>query len=82
MMKKIVTSPFRKLKVLLILPVFAIILYSFSKPEYRYISVNEKEGVNAPMTVIQSGKTKVADIGTAGGSSRREHSVNQGKPDR
>ena len=37
MMKKIITSPYRKLKVLLVLPVFAIIFYAFATPEYSYI---------------------------------------------
>ena len=37
MMKKIITSPYRKMKILLVLPVFAIVFYSFAKPEYRYI---------------------------------------------
>lgn len=37
MMKNITTSPFRKMKVLLILPVFAIVLYAFAKPEYKYV---------------------------------------------
>jgi TonB family protein len=41
MMKKIITSPYRKLKVLLVLPVFAIILYAFSTPEYNYIPSEE-----------------------------------------
>lgn len=36
MMKKIITSPYRKLKVLLVLPVFAIVFYAFAEPEYRY----------------------------------------------
>lgn len=36
MMKNILTSPYRKMKVLLILPVFAIVLYSFAKPDYKY----------------------------------------------
>ena len=36
MMKKIITSPYRKLKVLLIIPVFAILLYAFAEPEIRY----------------------------------------------
>ena len=38
MMKKIIASPYRKMKVLLVLPVFAIVLYAFAKPEYRYAS--------------------------------------------
>ncbi len=43
MMKKIITSPYRKLKILLVLPVFAIILYAFAKPEYHYMSPTEPE---------------------------------------
>lgn len=36
MMKKIVTSPYRKMKMLLVLPVFAIVFYAFATPEYHY----------------------------------------------
>ncbi|MBE0678118.1 MAG: M56 family metallopeptidase, partial [Bacteroidales bacterium] len=36
MMKKIIYSPYRKLKLLLVLPVFAIMFYAFSAPEYIY----------------------------------------------
>ena len=36
MMKKIITSPYRKLKVLLVLPIFAIVFYAFATPEYHY----------------------------------------------
>ena len=36
MMKNIITSPYRRLKVLTILPVFAMLLYAFSEPEYSY----------------------------------------------
>ena len=36
MMKNVITSPYRKLKILLILPVFAIIFYAFATPEYNY----------------------------------------------
>jgi len=38
MMKKIITSPYRKMKVLFVLPVFAILLYAFAEPEYHYVS--------------------------------------------
>ena len=38
MMKKIVTSPYRKMKILLVLPVFATIFYAFATPEYHYNS--------------------------------------------
>jgi hypothetical protein len=36
MMKNIITSPYRKMKVLLILPVFAFVLFAFAKPDYKY----------------------------------------------
>lgn len=34
MMKKTIDSPFRKLKLLLILPMMALVFYAFAKPEY------------------------------------------------
>jgi TonB-dependent SusC/RagA subfamily outer membrane receptor len=37
MMKKSDTSPYRKMKILFILPVIAIGFYSFAKPEYHYL---------------------------------------------
>ncbi len=36
MMKKIITSPYRKFKVLLVIPVLAMGFYAFSVPEYHY----------------------------------------------
>ncbi len=36
MMKKIITSPYRRLKVFTILPVIAVLLYAFGTPEYNY----------------------------------------------
>jgi TonB family protein len=44
MMKNIISSPYRKMKVLLILPVIAIVLYSFAKPEYRIANQNNNSG--------------------------------------
>jgi len=44
MMKNKISSPYRKMKVLLILPVIAIVLYSFAKPEYRF-TVKDPEPV-------------------------------------
>jgi TonB family protein len=38
MMKKIITSPYRKLKVLFVLPIVAIVFYAFASPEYHYLS--------------------------------------------
>ena len=44
MMKNIITSPYRKMKVLFIIPVFAIILYSFATPEYKYTISSNNSG--------------------------------------
>ena len=41
MMKNIITSPYRKMKVLLILPVFALVLFSFARPDYKYKYLND-----------------------------------------
>jgi len=41
MMKKIVTSPYRKMKILIVLPVFAIVFYAFATPEYHYFTPSE-----------------------------------------
>ncbi len=38
MMKKIITSPYRKLRIFFVLPVFAIVFYAFATPEYHYTS--------------------------------------------
>jgi TonB family protein len=50
MMKKIVTSPYRKMKVLLVLPVCAIIIWAFAVPEYNYITkaVNNDIEITTP----------------------------------
>jgi TonB family protein len=45
MMKNIINSPYRKMKLLFILPVIAIVLYSFAKPDYKYVSINGNSGV-------------------------------------
>jgi hypothetical protein len=46
MMKKIITSPYRKMKILPILPVFAIVLYSFAKPEYSYVQTDNNTSIS------------------------------------
>jgi TonB family protein len=55
MMKNIITSPYRKMKIFLILPVFAIVLYAFAKPDYRYdtgkITGNDEPSVTQDRTV-------------------------------
>ncbi|HLN20935.1 MAG TPA: TonB family protein [Bacteroidales bacterium] len=51
MMKMIVTSPYRKLKLLLMLPVSAVIFYAFAEPEY----------INPPSFEIPGG-TVITDL--------------------
>lgn len=48
MMKKIDVSPYRKLKTLLVLPVFAIVFYAFSTPEYTYSESGAPEEITLP----------------------------------
>jgi hypothetical protein len=40
MMKNVITSPYRKLRVFLVIPVFAVIFYAFALPEYKYLPVS------------------------------------------
>ena len=51
MMRKITISPYRKMKILLVLPVCAIIFYAFSAPEYNYIlqSADNDSDLTAPV---------------------------------
>jgi TonB family protein len=58
MMKNIISSPYRKMKMLLILPVFAIVLYSFAKPDYRYKYVDERSGNNGQVFSSQTKTVK------------------------
>src|SRR5664280_448295 len=58
MMKNIISSPYRKMKIILILPVFAIVLYAFAKPEYRYKYVDESSGNNVSGTSLQQNSVK------------------------
>jgi TonB family protein len=56
MMKDIICSPYRKLKILLILPVFAIVLFAFAKPDYKYVS--ESSGIITSGTGSQQKEVK------------------------
>ena len=44
MMKNIISSPYRKMKLLFILPVFALLFYAFAKPDYQYVSQKDNQG--------------------------------------
>src|SRR5664280_1661245 len=53
MMKTIISSPYRKMKILLIIPVFAFVLYAFAKPDYRYKYVDESSASNVLRNSMQ-----------------------------
>ena len=55
MMKNIISSPYRKLKILTILPVFALVLFAFSEPEYSY---GDTETVKSATGTIQDKTVK------------------------
>jgi TonB family protein len=63
MMKNIISSPYRKMKILLILPVFAIVLYAFATPDYKYNYADESSGNKiASVSLLQHEvKGKVVD---------------------
>lgn len=58
MMKNIIRSPYRKMKILFILPVFAVVLYSFAKPEYRYPADDQNSVNNTIVSDVQSKDVK------------------------
>ena len=54
MMKQITYSPFRKLKLLLVLPLIAGVFYAFAAPEYKFV---QQEGNNEVSNLPQNLKT-------------------------
>jgi TonB family C-terminal domain len=50
MMKQITYSPFRKLKLLLVLPLIAGVFYAFATPEYKFVQANPEEQNNQPQS--------------------------------
>jgi hypothetical protein len=65
MMKNKISSPYRKLKLLLILPVIAVVLYSFAKPEYKYISDDDSNS-NASLSTQGSKEVKGIIVNPSG----------------
>jgi len=53
MMKNIISSPYRKMKILFILPVFAIVFYAFARPDYKYKYEDDNLGKNVSGTSLQ-----------------------------
>jgi len=60
MMKKIAVSPYRKMKLLLVLPVFAIVLKGFATPDYSY----SMPSVPGMQTVLSSAAAEKEARGT------------------
>ena len=58
MMKKVIVSPYRKMKILLVLPVFAIVFYAFAAPEYHYSATTENSLTILQTPVIQDKEIK------------------------
>jgi TonB family protein len=52
MMKKTVASPYRKLRLLIVLPVFAIVFYAFASPEFSYVAPSGPE-MNPSLTSVE-----------------------------
>jgi TonB family protein len=57
MMKNKISSPYRKLRLLLILPVAALVLFAFAKPEYRVM-----EGSDGPLPVVAAADNAAKNV--------------------
>ena len=65
MMKKKTYSPYRKLKLLLVLPLMAIMLYAFADPVYTYSDRRDSQESTAPGSMIKDiNGTVVKEDGT------------------
>jgi TonB family protein len=60
MMKNKISSPYRKMKIFFILPVFAIVFYAFAKPDYKYAP--QKDNSESQNSVSQSSDKQVKGI--------------------
>ncbi len=54
MMKQITYSPFRKLKLLLVLPLIAGVFYAFASPEYKFVQANPEQQDNQPQSQTEN----------------------------
>ena len=63
MMKKSIHSPFRKLRLLLVLPLMALVFYAFAKPEYKTSPFVEVNTITTQLTKLG----KIHDVGVLTG---------------
>ena len=59
MMKQITYSPFRKLKLLLVLPLIAGVFYAFATPEYKFVQAAGNTEVSKAQQNLKTVKGKV-----------------------
>ncbi len=63
MMKKKIDSPFRKLRMLLVLPLVAMVFYAFAKPEY----ITPQTSLNEKVNIVNAGKDVKGNVSDADG---------------
>ena len=72
MMKKKIDSPFRKLRMLMVLPLIAMVFFAFAKPKYiRPLSVSQTENVSA----VNEGKEVNGKVTTPDGKPLQKATV-------
>ncbi|HPR85609.1 MAG TPA: carboxypeptidase-like regulatory domain-containing protein [Prolixibacteraceae bacterium] len=78
MMKQITYSPFRKLKLLLVLPLIAGVFYAFAAPEYKFVQANpeQKDNLSQSQTENKTNPTNFSQEKVVKGTVINE----QGKP--
>ena len=71
MMKNTIHPPYRKLKLLIILPMIAAVFYAFAAPEYKYVEINKNSTTiqesapfttNVPAEVKDTAKSSVTTL--------------------
>jgi beta-lactamase regulating signal transducer with metallopeptidase domain len=74
MMKNIFTSPYRKMKVMLVLPLAAFVMYAFATPEYKvkYIE-NEKIAIADTTKQIKKDKQKSISVKVTSDKGKKRH---------
>ena len=78
MMKQITYSPFRKLKLLLVLPLIAGVFYAFATPEYKFVQANTEQQIDQPQS--QTTNNTTATNATEGKIVKGKITDEQGNP--
>ena len=59
MMKQTISSPIRKLKLLVVIPLIAVVFYAFAAPEYQFIGGPENQSQQKPLCTITKDKIDI-----------------------